>query len=256
MKFEHKGLSLILSLMLLVGFVAFQATIGPPTTQADTSTQPEAAPSTVADLMRKMEEKEYALYENALRTTIQIRLAYYQQYIGQKTNSPWELSPTITLLSRKVVDFYCKILLLRIETILEIKRRWPDQSVDDLIDMLQYHPDLILAIMDEIDRMVSLEGLNLNLNQKKSVSTNWLHRDIQRMEKSHQIYTILLDLKSALTTQLPKTSWVADQIANIATLQDEIIDFRKQIHEETWDLLSPDQRETYLHLIYVAIRNQ
>jgi len=139
------------------------------------------------------------MYQNAQSAAMQIKLEHYQLCMNQGMKSPLEIKPSVISLSRELVDSYAQMLLLRVEMILEIKRGWPDLPVEELIEMLQFRPDLILGFMDSIDAMMSIQGLELNWEQEKEISTKWALRNIQGMQKAHEINQIVLDLKIALT---------------------------------------------------------
>jgi len=248
---------------LLAAAIFLQPALLSNAAQGDTATLSEADKSAYENLIKKWEDKEWEMYQNAQSAAMQIKLELYQLFMNQGMKSPLEIKPKVISLSRELVDRYVQMLLLRVEMILEIKRDWPDLPVEDwpdlpveeLIEMLQFRPDLILGFTDSIDAMMSIQGLELNWEQEKEISTKWALRNIQGMQKAHEINQIVLDLKIALTKGLPESSWAAEQVAAIAGLQNEIVDYRIQTRKDTWSLLTPDQREKYIHLAVIALKH-
>jgi hypothetical protein len=255
-KCAHKNIAPTLFLMLVAGVLLVYGTPGMSAAQTDAAEPSASEAASIAELLDQMADKEYALYEKTEQIALQARLVIYQKAMQLRLDHALGDKPVITSLCRQIADLYGQLLMLRVEAILEIKRRWPEVSIIDLVDMMQYRPELLLSIMDDTDEMITIPGLDLSWDQKKAVSTTWLHREIQRMENEHNINLILLDLKSALTTQQPELAWAVDQIAAIVALQNERFDYRTQNFKETWNLLSPSQREKYVHLVKVGIRAQ
>jgi hypothetical protein len=123
----------------------------------------------------------------------------------------------------RIAELYGRLLMLRMENIVETKRRWPDQSVEDQIDMLTYQPQLIIDIMLNIDWMVALEGLSLSWDQKKAALGNFHRRDVQRMERVHRADLKTIDIQATLSESVPDPAWMkasVDALVNqyIATL--------------------------------------
>ncbi len=167
MKSNRKNNAYRMFFTLLAAAIFLQPALLSNAAQGDTATLSEADKSAYENLIKKWEDKEWEMYQNAQSAAMQIKLEHYQLCMNQGMKSPLEIKPSVISLSRELVDGYAQMLLLRVEMILEIKRGWPDLPVEELIEMLQVHPDLILGFMDSIDAMMSIQGLELELGTGK-----------------------------------------------------------------------------------------
>jgi hypothetical protein len=208
------------------------------------------------ELLEQMMAAEYAIYEEAEKGALELRLQIYKYYMDQKFDVPLATSTHHKKIVDHIADLYGSLLMLRIETIIETKRRWPGQPMTDQINMLTYQPQLIIDIMLNIDWMVTLDPLELSWDQQKAILTNWHRRDTGRMEKHHQANLRLIDIKSALSREIPDSVWLKESVDAIVALHTEIFDDYRLNFKKTWEFLSPDQRANLLKMSFVAIRPQ
>jgi hypothetical protein len=222
-----------------------------------TATQPAVGTANSAEeLFTQMMVAEYVIYEEAEQAALEVRLQIYKYYMDQKLDAPLATSNLHIKIMHRIAEFYGNLLMLRVDTIIETKRRWPDQPVTDQIDMLTYQPQLITDIMQIIDWMVTLEALGLSWDQQKAILTNWHRSETGRMEKKHQIDLRLIDIKMTLSREIPDSAWKKESVDAIVNLQTEIFDDYKLKYNQTWELLSPEQRAKLLKLAFVAVRSQ
>jgi hypothetical protein len=241
---------------LWIVFIAFLVPFIVSTVWA-TATQPGVGTAHSAEeLFTQMMDAEYAIYEEAEQAALEVRLQIYKYYVDQKLDAPLATSTPHMKIVHRISEFYGRLLMLRVETIIETKRRWPDQPVADQIDMLTYQPQLITDIMQIVDWMITLEALELSWDQQKAILTNWHRSDTGRMEKNHQINLRLIDIKATLSREIPDSAWMKESVDAIVSLHTEMFDDYKLTYNQTWELLSPEQRAKLLKLAFVAVRSQ
>jgi len=241
---------------LWIVFIAFLVPVTMSTVWAN-ATQPAVGTAHSAEeLLEQMMAAEYAIYEEAEKGALELRLQIYKYYMDQKFDVPLATSTHHKKIVDHIADLYGRLLMLRIETIIETKRRWPGLQVPDQIDMLTYQPQLLNDIMLNIDWMVTLDPLELSWDQQKAILTNWHRRDTGRMEKNHQVNLRLIDIKSTLSREIPDSVWLKESVDAIVTLQTEIFDDYRLNFKKTWEFLSPDQRDNLLKMSLVALRSQ
>jgi hypothetical protein len=221
------------------------------------ATQPAMGRANSAEeLFSQMMDAEYTIYEEAEQAALEVRLQIYKHYMDQKFDAPLATSTPHLKIMHRIAELYGRLLMLRVETIIETKRQWPEQPVAEQIDMLTYQPQLIIDIMQTIDWMITLEALGLNWDQQKAVLTNWHLRDTGRMEKNHQTNLRIIDIKKTLSQEIPDSSWVKESIDAIVTLHIEIFNDYNLNYKKTWELLSPEQRAKLLRLAIFAVRSK
>jgi hypothetical protein len=221
------------------------------------ATQPAVGTANSAEeLFSQMLDAEYAIYEEAEQAALEVRLQTYKYYMDQKFDATFATSTPHLKIMHRIAELYGRLLMLRVETIIETKRQWPDHPVADQIDMLTYQPQLIIDIMQTIDWLITLEELGLNWDQQKAVLANWHRRDTGRMEKNYQTNLRLIDIKETLSKETPDSSWVKESIDAIVTLHIEMFNDYNLNYKKTWELLSPEQRAKLLRLVIVAVRSK
>jgi hypothetical protein len=241
---------------LWIVFIAFLVPVTMSTVWAN-ATQPAVGTAHSAEeLLEQMMAAEYAIYEEAEKGALELRLQIYKYYMDQKFDVPLATSIHHKQIVDHISDLYRRLLMLRIETIVENKRRWPDQPVTDQIDMLKYQPQLLTDIMLNLDWMVTLDPLELSWDQRKAILTNWHLRDVGRMKKNHQANLRLIDIKSTLSREMPDAVWVKGSVDAIVALHTEIFDDYRLNLTKIWEFLSPDQRAILLKMTLVALRPQ
>ena len=208
------------------------------------------------ELFLQMMDAEYAVYEEAEQTALEFRLKAYKYYMNQNLDETLEDRTPHMKMLHHIAKLYGRLLKLRTETIIETKRRWPDEPVDEQIDMLSYQPKLISDIMDNLAWMVTIDMLGLSWEQKKAVLAKWHQRDMVRMNNNHQIDLHLIDMKATLSKKIPGIGWVDESVESVVALYDEIINESKLNYNETWLLLSPEQRVNLRELTFVSFRSQ
>ena len=130
------------------------------------ATQPtSSAANSAEELFSQMMDAEYRVYEEAEQEALDIRLKAYKYYMDQKLDATLENSTPHLKMLHHIAELYGRLLKLRVETIIETKRRWPNESVDEQIDMLAYQPRLLTDIMDNLDWMITMDSLELNSEQ-------------------------------------------------------------------------------------------
>ena len=237
-------------------FIAFLLSVNVSTVWAN-ATQPAVGTANSAEeLFKQMMDAEYAIYEEAEQAALEVRLQVYKYYMNQKLDAPLAFSTPHMKILHRIAEIYGRLLMLRVKTIIETKRRWPDEPVADQIDMLTYQPQLINDIMMNIDWMITLDSLDLSWDQQKAILTNWHRRDTVSMEKNLQTNLRLIDIKATLSKEIPDLVWVKGSVDAIVTLHTEIFDDYKLKYNQTWELLSPEQRAKLLKLAFVAVRSQ
>ena len=208
------------------------------------------------ELFSQMMDAEYRVYEEAEQEALDIRLKAYKYYMDQKLDVALEdTNPHLKMLHH-ITELYGRLLKLRVETIIETKRRWPNESVDEQIDMLAYQPRLLTDIMDNLDWMITIEAMELDSEQETSIRVSWHRRDMVRRENSHQVELRLIDMKKTLSEGMPDPGWVDESIDAVVALYDEIINEYKLNYNNTWEILSPEQRANLREMTFAAFRSQ
>lgn len=135
--------------------------------------QPAAGTANSAEeLFKQTMDAEYAIYVEIEQAALDVRLQIYRYYIDHKLDASLATRTPQMKIVHRIAESYGRLLMLRLETINETRRRWPDQPVADQIDMLTYKPQLIIDILENINWMITLEVLELNWDQQKAVLTN------------------------------------------------------------------------------------
>ena len=208
------------------------------------------------ELLSQMMDVEYGVYEEAEQEALDIRLKAYKYYMDQKLDATLEdTTPHLKMLHR-IAELYGRLLKLRVDTIIETKQRWADQPVAEQIDMLTYQPKLINNIMDNLDWMITIDALDLSWEQQRSMLASWHRRDMVRMENNHRVEMHLIDMKKTLSENIPEPGWVNESVDSVVALYDEIINEYKLNFNNTWDLLSPEQRANLREMTFAAFRSQ